>query len=200
MKATTQRITVSTSQRGHPVAPDQLLVPVQLHIQAATPTAAAARLCAVIAEIEQAAGASVRHEGTRSWTEKLLGKRVLGRELGAGVTHHIHDVCVCVVQAPTNWGFAQRIQEQEALRERLAALAMDDEVQLGEARWVVSQPEAHRERLLQALRQEVDLITHTLGLPVTGATLDPITVTVHGPAHAELTIASEWTIGAGGSR
>ncbi len=190
MLKTTTRIRVCSEERGLLVKPDQLLLPVRIRVHGPKPEAAAKAFEALTAAVAEACAHQVRHEGYKSWTEKLAGKGAFGR----GARHHIEDLCVCVVPLPEAWSFTQRVTALEALRGRLHALD-ESALQFGEAQWVVSKPKQHHPALLAALREELDRVTTALALDVVGATLHPIQVQIFGPDRAELSMEAEWHIG-----
>lgn len=191
-RVTTRGMHVPRTGAGLPVVPTAAVLPVQIHASADQPTALLVAVDERADALRAVLGsASLTLDGYRTWTEKLGGKGLFGR----GVRHRSTATGTIRLPLDPDDGYRERVTALEGLRERLAPLE-DDELRVGEAAYVLDDPEVHRAALLARIRSRVDAVAEAFGLAIVGLELGTdIEVSVTGPAAAEVHLSATARLG-----
>lgn len=192
MLNTTASIDIETTSAGIRTKPDAVEVPVRMQARAADPVAAAEALAELGARLSSAVdGAEVEAVTYRSWTEKLVGSGFRGR----GVRFHAEAKVVIRRDCCPEAGFAERVVRLEQLRAALHPLDDGDSLHVGEARWVLRDPEPHRSAAARELGQRIDAAAKQLGLPLGAVELGELEVRVIGPDAATVRLKARVWLG-----
>ncbi len=156
LKTTNLALQVSARPSGLMVAPDRLVVPVQLAATGTTPLEAAQALSNSLDRIQAAVTASpgqatVAPRTYTSWTEKLAGKGLRHH----GVRHHAQGTVFICFKLKAEDDFIQRVTLLESLRSALAPLDDGKDVSVGVPAWCVEDPQAHRSALMARLEDHL---------------------------------------------
>jgi hypothetical protein len=187
MKTVTPRLRAHGTTTGIEVKPTVALLPLRLTVARGDHTGALQALRSRADAVAAAAApAEVTLHGFEARTSKVAGSALFGR----GVRHDATATGTLRLPLDPRADWLARVTAVQALRERVHGLE-DAELTVGVAKWIVEDPESHREALLARLAERIRVTETALGLVLDGVELgSDLHVDVQGPALAVITLSA----------